>query len=271
MDNLIKFLNKDYVGTFDVSLDGVINRIIKAENQVDGPKIKYNLNKFGFRSKTLKKFDKNEINILYSGCSNTWGNGVFEEEMWSTILTNKMQILYPNKIINANNIAYPGASIKAIIKNLLGVIQITGNPDYIFISFPNVSRDLSYSKGYGYFINCFLQSFIHLNPNETSIKYNQNFSYENNLLTATTMIFLLEEFCKSSNIKLVWTEWEESDDEIFKKINFNNYLKINKNYENKAIKTNSPYWEIAKDGRHPGAKWHLGLANYIFDNLKNEK
>ena len=44
-----------------------------------------------------------------------------------------------------------------------------------------------------------------------------------------------------------------------------------KDYENKATKTDSPYWEVGKDGMHPGAKWHLGLANYIFDNLKNEK
>ena len=269
MDHLIKFLNKDYVGRFGGG-GGDIKDSPKV-NPVHDSKIEFNLNKFTFRSKPLKKFNKNEINIIYAGCSITYGEGVYEKEMWTTILTNKIQSLNSDKIVNGNNIAYPGASIKAIIKNLLGAIQITGNPNYIFISFPPVSRDLFYSKGRGQFINCFVHDFIHQDPLDTSIRYNQNFSYENNLLTATTIIFLLEEFCKSSNIKLIWGTWDENDNETFQKINFSNYLKINKKYEDNAIKTDSLNWEIGKDGVHPGAKWHLGLANYIFDSLKNEK
>lgn len=268
MENLIKILNKDYIGRFGGG-GGDLNKI---KNNFKGPKIEYNLNDFLFRSKKLTSFEKENINIIYSGCSNTYGEGVFEEDMWTTKLTNKIKILNPNKKIDTNNIAYPGASIKSIIKNLLGVTQKIGLPDYIFICFPSVGRDLFYSQGYAKFFNCFVEDPARpLEPVNVNKKYNNSFSYENNLLTSTTMIFLLEELCKSSNIKLFWTTWNNEDDKIFQKINFSNYLKINYEYENKVIKTNSPFWEIGQDNSHPGAKWHAGIAEYMFDSLKNEK
>lgn len=268
MDHLIKFLNKDYVGRFG----GGGGDLYKRKEEIDGPKIKYTLNKFGFRSKEFKTFEKQNINILYSGCSFTWGDGVFEEEMWTNVLTNKIEELNPNKKVDSVNVAYPGANIKAIVKNLLGTTQKIGLPNYIFICFPPVARDLFYSKGYGQFFNCFVEDpGFPFEPQSVSRRYNHNFCYENNLLTSTTMIFLLEELCKSLNIKLFWTTWDNEDNKIFQKINFNNYLKINDEYQNKAIKTDSAYWEIGKDGIHPGAKWHTGIAEYMFDNLKNEK
>jgi hypothetical protein len=270
MEHLIKFLNKDYIGRFGGG--GGDASLIDRGKKLKGPKIEYNLNKFLFRSKELKDFQKENMNILYSGCSNTWGDGVFEEEMWTNILTNKIETLNLNKKIDSNNIAYPGSNVKGIIKNLLGTTQKIGLPNYIFICFPSITRDLFYSKGYAQFFNCFVEDpAAPLEPVSVGKKYNHNFSYENNLLTSTTMIFLLEELCKSSNIKLFWTTWDDDDDKIFQKMNFNNYFKINYEYENKAIKTNSPYWEVAQDGFHPGAKWHAGIAEYMFDILKNEK
>ena len=78
MDHLIKFLNKEYVGRFGIG--GKEKTNLRAK-EISGPEIKYRSNRLGFRSKELKKFDSNNINIIYSGCSNTWGEGVFEEEV----------------------------------------------------------------------------------------------------------------------------------------------------------------------------------------------
>jgi hypothetical protein len=265
VDHLIKFFNKKYVGRFGI---GGKERTDLRVRQLSGPEIEYKSNRFGFRSKELKKFDPNNINIIYSGCSNTWGEGVFEKDIWGNILADKIKTIHQNKHIDNNNIAYSGANIKSIIKNILSVIEITENPNYLFVCFPSVSRDLHYSDKHKTFINCFVNDFYLLDPVDVQIKYNKNFSQENNFLTSTTMIFLLESFCKHANIKFYWTTWDEKDDKIFQKINFNNYIKIDNKYELEAKNTNSPYWEIAKDNLHPGAKWHLGVANNIFFNLK---
>jgi hypothetical protein len=262
--DILRFLDNKYIGRYVI---GGSDHKGKKYNYVKGPEIPYKVNSFGFRSKELKKLKKNSIKILYSGCSNTYGEGVFENQIWGNVLANKIKTSTGMDIDN-NNIAYSGASIQSIIRNLFGILKITENPDYLFICFPSSSRNLYYDKKHNGFVNCFILNNGPVEPLDVQIKYNKVFIKENNLLNSTTMLFLLEHFCESSNIKLLWTTWDEEDDSVFKELSFNNYVKINKDFENNALPNGElDYWEVGQDGEHPGARWHQALADNFFYSL----
>ena len=79
--------------------------------------IKYKLNKDLFRSIHFDEFDKNKNNMLFSGCSSTFGIGLPDECLWSNMVL---------KEINADesfNSSFFGHSIDIIIKNIMSFIS----------------------------------------------------------------------------------------------------------------------------------------------------
>ena len=56
-----------------------------------GPKFQYRLNSNGFRSDHFKKLDTSNINILFAGCSFTFGEGLPEEYTWPRLLENNIK------------------------------------------------------------------------------------------------------------------------------------------------------------------------------------
>jgi hypothetical protein len=110
-----------------------------------GPELTYRVNRQGFRSKHFQKLDPNKINILYAGCSWTFGEGIVEEHAWSNILSNKIQE-HCKKEVDYHNVSAMGASPHLIIKNVMAFIRNYGKPDYLFIEMSDHSRAITYSS-----------------------------------------------------------------------------------------------------------------------------
>lgn len=266
----MKEFKKTYIGRYGGGGGDVVGKNSRKYNFQTGPEIVYHLNSFGFRSQEILKLNNENLNILISGCSNTWGDGVFFDDMWSNQL--KYLFVSKNKKINIDNISYPGASIHACIRNIMAFIENYGKPDYIFICFPSLSRNLYFSNEKNKIINCFVFDNYLMEPVKTQKEYNKSYIHENSILLATTLIYMLEEVCRANQINLIWSTWDKKDEELFNTFNFNNFVSI-LNLNNIDVKNNSNsfYWDLAKDGVHFGAKWHKQIANFYAKYIKNEE
>lgn len=247
---------------------------------IDGPDFKYFLNEYGFRSKSFFEFNKKNTNILFVGCSITFGTGLPEESTWYKKFINKINI----KNVDYYNLSINGAGTQVLIKNIITFINTVGKPDYIFMYLPNISRLLKWDeneyKGIGNDLFVDKKNLI-------------GYSVEDTAMWTSTLLHLLELLCDLSNIKLIWSTWMRDQADFYKSIGFKHYFDLDFNisdlyvtppeihkirnpkyvgykYEydkllkdiNKKNINNEPYWSSARDG------WHFGS---LFSETVSEK
>lgn len=231
-------------------------------------------NSFGFRTKEFKKFNNSNINILYSGCSYTYGQGLPEEYIWTTQLTNKIKENIKKEIVDYN-IAYCGSSIHSIIRGIFSFINQYGNPDYLFIMFPTFSRDLYYAEEHKGFMNSLIYNGGSYSTTKSLHRYNEEFIPENKMFLSTTLLFMLEKYCEASGISLFWSTWNENDQLVYESLDFNNFIKTEGKDLDRPININNlPYWDYAEDGEHPGTYWSQYISDVFFKEMEkknNEK
>lgn len=249
---------------------------------------KYKLNSDNFRSQHFKKLKEEDINILYSGCSFTYGVGQPEQYTWPALLTEKIKEKFNTEKVESFNVAYPGASIHEIIRNCFAFFENFGNPDYVFLLVPDVNRSICFIESEDEYkaINPSGQNLDRSLPKEL-IHEMESYSGENRWLIAADLMSMLEAYCNSNNIKLVWTTWINHQEDPWKILNFKNYFfpKLNapklwyhpKDNEKPPFPVTLsepndlglPYWEFARDGRHPGTCWTTNEAKKFFNALNN--
>lgn len=293
----IRHLNSDVIKTHSqrfAVLDGLdyhkdedgYAMVYKAENEIvydDEFYFTYRINSHGYRGDHFKVLDRNNINILYGGCSLTFGEGLPEELTWPYLLTEKIKNQYPSKQVNYYNLSQPGLSISGVSRLCFDYFKKYGHPDYLFLMLPNIMRGLVYSKHQGYkTIAPNMQSVI---ADPIVKKYFQNVIPENVWLQAFDLMNIIEQYCESVGITLVWNA---TDREIWKQLNYKFFVnKIEDQYsliKPKTIKItnelkmpdnilNLPYWECARDGSHPGSAWTTSQAESYYNKIefKNEK
>jgi hypothetical protein len=198
-------------------------------------RVEYGINSYGYRS---DEFDKdNEVLVL--GCSQTYGAGMPNEFTWSEIFCKSI-----NK--KCSRLAFLGDSIGGQIYKAFRYFEEIGNPKIIVALFP-INR-LEYpiipesflstggtnlenrpkTKGFSnaYFNERSVLKFskvphdpTYVIPNEFVVFYNFMF------------ISMLEQYCKSNHIKLIWSIYDDYnlkvDIESLPNIS-NNYLKTSK-------------------------------------------
>jgi hypothetical protein len=75
----------------------------------------------------------------------------------------------------------------------------------------------------------------------------------------------LEIFCKYEDIRLIWSAWHPEQQEVYKDMNFTNYLYMNDSLIHNSIKYDElldfKYIEKARDTHHPGAAYFNGIKN----------
>ncbi len=159
----------------------------------------YMHNSRGFRS--VEFSSKNSI--LTAGCSYTYGSGLPFEYIWPQLLQKK---ILDKQVAN---LSYPGASIEQLIYYLFQYFKQIGNPEMIICNFPDFFRFNTVTKDL-YLIQYYTN--IHENTYYTkefkkSIK--ESFGSEaSGLYTNVQLILMLEQYCESNNIKLIWSTWE---------------------------------------------------------------
>jgi hypothetical protein len=258
-------------------------------------RIEYLINKDGFRSKSFDSFDKNKTNILFAGCSWTFGEALPEEHIWPRILSDKIGNAL-DQDVEFYNLGVMGGSIELSIKNLLGFIKRYGKPDYIFAVMPNYARSIAYNEKTNKFMNVVISSDAAQDQlslkeyRDTFIRYTMGFSEKEKMLHSSILLSTFEEFCESSGIKFLWSTYapkitdqgdKESNNEytfknfvhdphVWKEILYNNeegYQRVSDTriYPNK---NNIMYWDLAADERHPGVAWQEDISNTFFNELK---
>ena len=97
----------------------------------------FNINSDFFRSDEFKTAHDGK-HILFSGCSVTYGVGLYTKELWSHLLYNKIK--NKEKVSGYYNLGTPGTGVFDIVFNIFKYIKNYGNPDVIFIDLPDLSR-----------------------------------------------------------------------------------------------------------------------------------
>jgi hypothetical protein len=204
----------------------------------------YKYNSHGFRSTEFSS----DVDILTAGCSHTFGSSIPFEHTWSQQLQKKI----PNKKIAT--IAGPGYSTQKIISYIFRYFENIGNPKMIICNFPDFYRFL--------FLNNFSNRIVHhyknmletptldkktkkeLKSSSPAINWGYYINYE--------YIFMLEKYCDSNNIKLIWSTW--SNDEAFDHDNNNIFHEIGLNNVHESLKNTFKHY-------------HEDHENVIFDNM----
>ena len=212
---------------------------------------KEEMNNLNFRSENFINSHKN-LHIVFSGCSQTFGTGLLEEELWAKnlyiLLNNKMQCS------GYFNLATPGGSIGHIIVNIFKYCKNFGNPDVIFINLPNTCRIYNYDKNKkimhdGRFSNEYLDFF-----DVISYQY----------------YFMLEQYCEQNNIKLFSFSWHSNANNLMPKY-FKNFIHISENDMSKYImqkyKDNYQIATSARDGIHSGAGPNACWTERMYDEF----
>ncbi len=248
---------------------------------VDGPPVFYKINHHGFRSKHFEKFNNDKETILFSGCSWTFGEGLPVEYTWTELLVNKLE--QDGKQVDHYNIGYMGQSINHIVKNIYSFIRNYGKPKYLLICLPDLQRNIYYSQKFNKYIKAYVNTSFIGSKDKDRERYTKNYQEEDNLLVAINSMLYLEDFCKASEINLIWTTWANQDYNTYKNIGFKNlmdpdtsFIAANPSYRKLEFpyypnRMNLPYWEEARDGAHPGTCWTNFIASRFYKTIIGEE
>ena len=188
---------------------------------VDG--FEFNLNSRFYRSPEFQE----GMDVLFTGCSVTFGQGLPEEYIWGTMLSRKLGLSYAN-------LSLPGKSAESLIKNIFAYFKEFGHPKYLFCLFPNPERTtittnakILVSKDMEKMSKHFLTKVgywdvikdLHLNYYENleeRPKYSKSPYISEDILPIEFAVFktlssiqILEQYCEVAGIKLVWGPWDQ--------------------------------------------------------------
>lgn len=215
--------------------------------------ILYIMNNCGHRSDDFIQ-NHDGLHILFAGCSVTFGEGLPYMSNWSGKLYNK--ISKQIKTSGYFSLSFLGGDTTLIIANIYKYILKYGKPDIIFMQVPDTNRHRVYLNGEYHTMNRFINNDI----TETSKWHSYN------------SLIAFEMYCLSSNIKLLWTTWNESDNKFYKDVKmFKDFISISDakviSMSKNKNERKSKYYKIARDKAHPGLMYSDGLSNIYYNEL----
>jgi hypothetical protein len=229
----------------------------------------YRFNSTGHRCDEFKHHDND---ILFAGCSETFGWTLPEEFTWSKLIYDKLKL----KENSYFNIAVPSHSTELIVSNIFKFFNLYGNVKKIFVLFPNIERAV--------LVEGKKLDIRHYSPHNKKFADSQEtYFLKNNvaaqMLSCVNSIKFLEQYCKEAKIDLMWGSWDTAANNFYKNINFKYFidLELNSDYyynymtnlEKDWVLKNPSYKDIfvnAYDGSHRGA----GIHHYIYEKFLEE-
>jgi hypothetical protein len=204
----------------------------------------YRLNSCGYRGPEFK----NNVDLLFSGCSFTYGMGIPEDGIWGTIIANRLNLEY-------NNLSQNGASIPWMVRQLFAYFKKYGNPKKLVCLFPTLTRSFFASNSE---ILTTEDNFIEESTKDLDGKksiYNvelsnlpnpekrKRYSKRPHILddvvnldsvvqVAMQNIRMLEQYCDSSGIEFLWGSWCQAfnliinDGGLSKLYDFSHYVDV---------------------------------------------
>ena len=256
--------------------------------------IPYKINKHGYRSEEFEK--NNEVLIL--GCSQTFGSGMFNEFTWPDIFCNSTNKKY-------SRLAISGDSIGAQVYKAFKYFEEIGNPEIVLGLFPLYR--LEYVSVPKKFVANFrsgntehekLCAGIAYVNGETPIQFSKAPHDPEHVIPQEFVIFynfmfikMLEQYCKSNNIKFIWSIYDDKNIEMYMQSNPNilkNYLKTSDHFkdcknksegcaiefENHKLYSWGADYNQSKDLGHWGIHSHKHIAERFIDRyrkIENDK
>jgi len=167
----------------------------------------YFINTLGFRG---KEFSRNN-QLVFSGCSFTFGLGLPEEEIWGKRIANSLGM-------ECSNLGLPGDSVVGIITNIYKYFEEYGHPKILLCLFPDfyrflipINSDILTTK----YANAEtgMLSGVHILHKETE-EYSKKPHYAEDVFSPDLAFFysyqyikMLEKYCKQAGILFLWSTW----------------------------------------------------------------
>jgi hypothetical protein len=222
---------------------------------------KEEMNSLNYRCQEFTKVH-NETHVVFSGCSNTWGIGLYQNETWAYKTYKK--ISEKNKCSGYFNLGISGSSLQKQVINLFKYFKQYGNPDIIFINFPDLLRFYFYNNSNKKYYDGFYKE-----------KYKELIG-----LVAFEYYFMLNQYCKTNKIKLYSFSWILSKNNYYNQYehievpleNFDSYYKIDEKNLNEYIQKQKDenFLIIARDNEHPGTAYHDYWSDFIYEKYKKD-
>lgn len=236
--------------------------------------INISINNYGHRSADFKVLDQDKTNVLFAGCSMTFGEGLPEFYSWPHHVIRSIKSTIDN-LGSTDILSYPGGSAEKIIRNVFRYIDQIGKPDYIFILLPDFFREFDYdNESASYKIKMMYDL-----GNDKKITGLEDINVYN-LFTEYKLAYeMLDIFCRVMGIKLMAGSWYTHAGSAMKKI-FNDFIDFRNENAMEYFKSDSFDEEYYKtfdsrfavesaDNAHPGLIFHLAFAD-IFLKVFNK-
>lgn len=235
--------------------------------------VTYKHNSYGYRCNEFKNQE-----IVFLGCSNTYGMGLEINHTWPYLLSEKLGIDYIN-------LGKGGDSAQAQVIKAFQFFKEFYNPKYIFAllpifraEFPKVNNILD--KNTKTEKPIILQHFFdndhkHIKKIfQTPYNLDEILPREVPVFYSFMFIQMLIEYCNSNNIKLFWTTYDINSDDIKHLLNLkkeNEPFGLNFFHKN-DLKNETCHFEfkdykdfnIAADKGHVGFHYHIHLAELLY-------
>lgn len=213
----------------------------------------YSLNSYGYRSDEFDS-EHRENDVLFAGCSFTFGEGLPINENWS----GQIYEYFKNSGITDRylSVSYPGGSINLIVHSIFKYLEMFNKPKTIMMLVPDAERSIFFDSTHSFSINPVPNNF------DKDIFWK---SFDNAIMNSWVTIRQLEILCKYAGIRFIWSAWNPEQQEAYKHMKFTNYLYMNDelihNNINYGELGNFKYIEKARDRAHPGAAYFNGVKN----------
>lgn len=245
------------------------------KKNIPGPKVLYRINKDGFRSDNFEPYKKNNLGVLFAGCSLTFGEGLPENLSWPSMLQKKLSE-FSKKTIQSYNMGYPAASIQLIIKNTISFINKFGKPKMLFLLLPNIERGIKLDKEISKYVTTIPGPYMRKKekdrgPSKVYLDFSENYDVSDILLNITVQLNLLENYCNEAGIFFRWATWSPESQEILKELDFKNFLEFDNDYFKKIKNINNlDYWEYGNDGVHFGSSFSTYTSELFFKEVSEK-
>jgi len=230
------------------------------------------VNKDMFRCDEFIK-EHNGKHVLFSGCSVTYGVGLYTTETWSYKIY-KM-ISEKEKVSGYFNLGKPGTSVMDIISSVFKYISIYGKPDVIFLDLPDLHRHYTIRDDRKDILKGSLEEIDNKTMNNF---YHGMYRGQANLRNQETRIYvyqylmMLEQYCKDLGIELYIFSYVDGTNDLIKKTDIESmkFLENNKiveeiyDYAEKNKDDIDEFFLTARDNQHHGWGYHDIWADIMF-------
>lgn len=261
------------------NIDKILYRSLKEmsghvipRKEADRIDIDYSLNSYGYRCDEFK-----DQEILTLGCSQTEGHGLPIELTWPYLISKKMNKGYIN-------LAKGGEGAQAQVIKAFKFFEEFYKPKYIFAAFPLARIEVPLVRlttrnsiieedgiGKGMLSNRLLKK-ISKTPYTVEDILPEEFAVFYNIL----FIKMLTQYCETNDIKLLWTDYKDTDVDISSLKKFNNGY-FESPYLDDPIQegchsefADNPFFNYAADYDYwPPGHWNFHRQIHIAESIYN--